>query len=701
MPAAPLHFVPLWRTAPFFRLLLPLACGILLAFYVPMGTSTALWIAVMALLLLVIGHLNALRYPVFYGIVHFVFWLAFGHALYTLNHFENDANFIGKAYKPGTLLAATLTTPPEPKPKSYRAEASVVQWDQSTRHWKPLSGGIILYFNKDSLPGDLGIGSRVAFTKALQPIRSSGNPGSFDYRQYAAAQGLFFQVYLKPGEYAADEVKSGYWLRAWPIKARNHLLGVLRKYIPDPKTLGVAEALLTGYRNDMDKELNWQYAGTGVAHIIAISGLHLGMIQAGLLFLLMPLRKIRHGKNIRALVVILLLWVFTIITGAGPSVLRSALMFTILLFGEVIGRKGNSYNSLAASAFILLLLNPGVLFDVGFQLSYSAVLSIFMFNRPIAQWVQTGNKWVDKTWQVFSVTLAAQILTLPFVVYYFNQFPVYFLLANLAAIPLSWLALNLSLLLTLFFFWLPPVAAMLGRGIHISIAAMNQSIAWIDRLPMSRIENIYLPLPQAILLMVMIAFLSAWFLLRHKGSAVIAFGGLLALIIYREMLWQQNSFRQKLVVYNISGHTAIDLFSGHSATFWGDRECLTNPGIYRMNINPARIRLQAKDTAILPRDTSGFQWLNFSGTRILVLDKEPDIRRSDTASADILLLAANIRAKPAWILEKIKCKNIVAGPQMPFYRIRQWQIAADSLHLRLHPVAEKGAFILDLSSPGP
>jgi competence protein ComEC len=543
------------------------------------------------------------------------------------------------------------------------------------------------------------MGGKIAFTKALQPIRGAGNPGGFDYARYAADHGWFYQLYVKHGEYVISTEKVNAGWRNFPYKARNFLLATLRKYIPNPLNLGVAEALLTGYRNDMDKELSMEYAGSGVAHIIAISGLHLGMIQAGLLVLLTPLARLRHGKNIRALIVIICLWVFTLITGAGPSVVRSAIMFTILLFGDVIGRKGNSYNSLAASAFLLLMWNPVVLFDVGFQLSYSAVLSIFMFSAPIGRWVQSGNRWINKGWQMLSVTLAAQILTLPFVVYYFHQFPVYFLLANLLAIPLSWLALNLSLLLTIFFFWLPPVASWLGKGIDLSIAAMNESILIINALPMSRIENIYLPLPQAILLMVIISLLAGWLLLKNKECAVWALGGLLMFIIYREWVWQRNGEQQKLIVYNISGHTAIDIIKGHEAWFWGDSASLADPWVYRNNILPSRILQQVKKQNLLPVDTAVFHQLVVGGQKIVVVDKDLDTRQSGRVETDILVLAANIKAKPAWILEKVACRTIVADAKLPFYRVAQWQIAADSLHLRFHPVAEKGAFVLNLKAP--
>jgi competence protein ComEC len=695
MPNGPVRFVPIWKTAPFLRLVVPLIIGILIGYYFP--TLHLFWLPVTCVLALfyLVAHFRALQYPVVYGIILFCLWVSAGAALFTNNQIESKPYFIGNTYKPGSVINATITSMPELKPNSIRAEARVRQWDSVTNTWTLLAGKIILYFEKDSVLPQYQPGTNIAFTKSLQPIRNSGNPGAFKYKEYAASNDWFYQVYLKKGECLIATEKENPGWRIWPMKARENLLTTLRKYIPDKRTLGVAEALLTGYRNDMDKELNWQYAGTGVAHIIAISGLHLGMIQVALLALFAPLKRIKYGRQLVPLLVIGCLWVFALVTGAGPSVLRSALMFTILLFGEVIERKGNSYNSLSASAFILLLFNPNLIFNVGFQLSYSAVLSIFIFSAPIGQWIKTKSKWVNKGWQMLSVTLAAQILTLPFVVYYFNQFPTYFLLANLVALPLSWLALNLLLLLTLVFWWLGPVSKILGSLIHFTIATMNDFIGWIHQLPMARIENIYLSLPQATAMMGVIALVSAWLLLRHKTSAVLALAGLLAFILHREWEWNRQFSRKKLIVYHINRHSAIDMVNGHSAIFWGDMACLEDPLIFRNNILPARILNQVSQSGFIEKDTTGFQMLKVGGKKVLILDKDIDTRRSDKMKVDILILAENIRAKPQWILEKIQCNTIVADAKLPFYRLAQWQIAADSLHLPFHSVAEKGAYQLD------
>ena len=195
--------------------------------------------------------------------------------------------------------------------------------------------------------------------------------------------------------------------------------------IKGDKELGLAEALLIGYKDDLDKTLVQSYTNTGVVHIIAISGLHLGLIYWLLVQLLKPLQRRKYMKWLRPVIIILGLWLFSLLAGAQPSILRSAVMFTCIVIGETIAKKTSIYNSLALSAFGLLCWNPYWLWDVGFQLSYSAVLSIIIFMRPVYNLLYVKNKILDFFWKINAVTIAAQILTLPLSIYHFHQFPVY------------------------------------------------------------------------------------------------------------------------------------------------------------------------------------------------------------------------------------------------------------------------------------
>jgi competence protein ComEC len=680
------------------RLLLPLVVGIISSYYFPGIFWTYLFFG--GLFLLFGGLLLAYRIPNLFGISFFLFGVFAGGYIYYQSFSKNQDDFIGKRYREGELISVSLISPPEPKPKSWRSEGYVSMYDSSSRAWLPLSGKLIVYLSKDSFKNALGPGSVLLIKKPIQPIKNSGNPGAFDYVGYAADNDWYYQVYLRHDEYLVSGKRVSQGWRIWPLKARNHLLNILKKNIPDKRSLGVAQAILAGYRNDMDKELSWQYAGTGVAHIIAISGLHLGIIQAGLLFLFSPFFKRKYGKPTGYMLIIIFLWVFAIVTGASPSVLRAAFMFSLLLFGKVIGRQGNSFNTLCASAFILLLFQPNLLFNVGFQLSYSAVASIFLFSVPIANLIHTRSAFIRKTWSMISVTLAAQVLTLPFVLYYFHQFPVYFLLSNLLAIPLVWLILNLCLLLTLIFWWLPPLAAILGTAIHIVIAAMNSYIDMIDGLPFSRIENISFSLSETVLLIIILAFFARWVLYAHKQAAMAGFTLLSVLFIAREWKWAKSARQVKMVVYNIPGHSAIDFINGHHAEFLGDGVALKDPNLFRNHILPARIQYRVTDAATLLVDSSLFYTINFGGKKILVLNKLPDLTTSRPVKTDILVLAAPIKIAPERILRVVSADTIVADAKMPFYRIKEWQIASDSLHLHFHSTSVNGAFVLDFRREG-
>src|SRR5205814_5677401 len=202
------------------------------------------------------------------------------------------------------------------------------------------------------------------------------------------------------------------------------------------------------------------------------SGLHLGIIYWLLSLLMKPLQNNSRLRWISAMLILGGLWAFSLLAGAGPSVLRSAFMFSLIVFGRTISKNSSVYNNLAASAFILLCIDPFWIWDVGFQLSYAAVLSILVFFKPVYNWFYFENKIVDVIWKMCAVTIAAQILTMPIAIYHFHQFPVYFLLANLVAVPVSSIILLGEILLCCFSFLLP-VAAVIGNILHWMIGLLN------------------------------------------------------------------------------------------------------------------------------------------------------------------------------------------------------------------------------------
>lgn len=686
-------FIPVWRPAPLLKIIFSYGFGAFLYWQFALKGWTVLVAFLSGTLLLLLGYFFLKRPNQIWTIVMHWVLISLGLLNAFLQYLPNHADFIGKHYTKDQPIIATISASTTEKPNSYRAEATVRVYD-SLKGWQSVSGNIILYFEKSKQTEQLRPGDAITFNRPLQGIKNSGNPGAYNYQRQAAFHSLFYQVYLRSHQFT----RVGYtppdvWSR-FLIHTKQLLLDQLRQFIPNKDALGLAQALLLGYREDLDKQLAEEYAGTGVAHIIAISGLHLALLVAPLQFILLPITRLKHGKKYSPILVIIVLWVFALLTGGSASVMRSALMFTFLLGGEVLGKQTNKYNSLAASALALLIYNPFLLWDVGFQLSYSAVLSIFIFNDPIAKWWQPTAWLPQKIWQMLSVTISAQILTLPFVVYHFHQFPVYFLLANLVAVPLSgWILYGLIGLLALS--WWSWLAGYIGVICSWSIGIMNGFVTWVNHLPLSKIDNIYLTIPQTIALFLVIVMAGSWLLRQSKIAfvAMTAFGVLF--FILRGFQWQQLSNQQKLVVYNIPQQTAIDVFRGNRFWYWGDSAVLA-PGFLRnFHVLPSRIVHQATPLGFCQIGPAAFHELQAGSQKILLLHTEPDKKALPVLATDVLIIGANLRINPFQLLEKIKCKTLVTDGNVPDYKVGQWQSAADSLHLRFHPVTQKGAFILN------
>ena len=241
-------------------------------------------------------------------------------------------------------------------------------------------------------------------------------------------------------------------MRSVLISWRRKLLRIIKQYIPGKEENSLLEALMIGYTEDLDRELVQSYSNTGVVHIIAISGLHLTLIYQILQLLLQKINVQKSGKWAKLIILLGSLWTFSFLSGASPSVIRSAVMFSILLVARTLSRESIVYNTLASSAFILLCFDPYWLWDIGFQLSYTAVLSLVIFIKPVRAMLILQNKWLSVLWNSASVSLAAQSLTTPICIYYFHRFPNYFLFCNLLAVPLSSIILVGGTLLFFFIF---------------------------------------------------------------------------------------------------------------------------------------------------------------------------------------------------------------------------------------------------------
>ncbi len=608
---------------------------------------------------------------------------------------EHDTKWIGHYADKTNLITVTLQEPLTAKTNSYKAMAKLESVLVNGK-WVMVKGNVLLYFKKDSIDPALQYGSQIIIQKKLQPITNSGNPGAFDYKQYCAFQDIHYQVYLQPKEYTATGQLNTSFLTQLLINARNNVLSLFKKWVPGQIESGVAEALLIGYRDDLDKDLVRSYSNTGVVHIIAISGLHLGMIYGLLLLFLNPFRKFKWIRFAKPLIILTVIWGFTLLAGAVPSILRSAVMFSFIVIGESLGRRTNIYNTLAASAFCLLVFNPYFFWDVGFQLSYTAVLSIVLFMKPIYKCFYFKNKLLNSIWQLNAITLSAQILTLPIILYYFHQFPNLFLFTNFIAVPLSGFILYGELLL-LVVCKIPILNVYTGKTVSFLITQMNGVIERTDRLPYAVTNNIRINSVQTILLYFAICYFAWWLIKKQTRGLVISIGFLIPFFALNTIQLINLKNQHKLIVYNIPQKKAMDILEGNEFLFLGDPSLTGKTSLENYHLQPARVQYGVDKRDILPNTLISDGMIIGHRKSILVINHSFYFTPSDQKiPVDIIILSGNPKIYISQLASVFTCSQYVFDSSNPMWKIRYWKKDADSLHLRHHTISEQGAFEVDL-----
>jgi competence protein ComEC len=681
------------RTAPFIRLLAALVAGILLQRSLELPATVILAAMVIALPGWVFLRFAAVHHRFRWrwvgGLSICLVLMAAGAALLYTKDIRHRSSWMGHRVAANSLLLVTINEPLAEKTGSFKTIA-VAEAIYLKGKWMPVSGNILLYFKKENIPA-MGYGTQLVIHKSPQPVSSSGNPGAFDYAKYCAGQNIYHQLYLQRSDYALLPTVKKDRFHAVLLSLRDQVLATLQQYIPGEKEAGVAEALLIGYRNHLDKDLVQAYSNTGVVHIIAISGLHLGMIYGLLIAFLKLFRGLKWTRFAKPVIILAVLWGFTLLTGAAASILRSAVMFSFIVIGESIGRKSSIYNTLAASAFCLLVYDPNMLWDVGFQLSYAAVLSIVIFMKPIYRQVYCENKLLSMIWELNSITLAAQILTLPLILFYFHQFPNLFLFTNFIAVPLSGFILYGELLLLLLS-QLPVINTLAGRCVSFMISQMNGVIERTDRLPFGVTGDISFTLLQTMALYAALASLGYWVFYKQSRALVLACAVLVGLAGINCLTSIGQQRQQLLIVYNVPRQSAMDIMEGKRYRFFGDPGLQQDRFLRNFHLQPARIIHGVEARPLLYTQVDE-QLLRTRHKTVLLVN--PFFRRGPAlkrVKADLVILSHSPRISLAQLAAVVDCPQYVFDSSNPLWKIREWKKQADSLHLRHHSVPEQGAF---------
>jgi competence protein ComEC len=696
--AAPVVYF--WKKTPFIRLLLPLIAGILIQWHLQL-TPLMWWLLLAASLAFIsffflISFFRRFKMSWLEGTGISLLFISSGALLTWYNDISHDKSWFGNYYTADASVIVSLDEPVVEKTKSLKANANVNYIDNDGKIINA-KGKIILYFKKDSVLPKIGYGSRVIFHKPLQEIKNAGNPGGFDYKRYSLFQGITHQVYLNSNEFEILRGKENNWVNNVLYAVRDKVLTIFRATIKGDKELGLSEALLIGYKDDLDKTLVQSYSNTGVVHIIAISGMHLALIYWLINTLLKPLGKRKKWKWIKPVVAISVLWSFSLLTGASASVLRAAVMFSFIVLAGSFSRKSSIYNTLAASAFCLLCYNPYWLWDVGFQLSYAAVLSIVIFMQPIYNLFYFKNKLLDHIWKLNAVTFAAQLLTTPLSIYHFHQFPVYFFLTNFIAVPLSSVIVLGEIFLCAVSF-IPSVALIVGKVLSWLIMLMNSYIEKIELVPGSLWDGLQVNIIQAILLFIFIAGLSFW-LMEKVGKGLII--GLVAIFIFftaRSYSFINANHQQKIIVYNVPQRQAIDFINGRNYLFCGDTDLLADDFVRNFHLKPSRVLNRIAPAGSIKEFVIVDKYAGYRNKRILLADTAISFSKQDKkCDVDLLIISKNPKLYIAGLATAFNIKQVVFDGSVPFWKLPYWKNDCDSLHIPYYDVNEKGAFVMNIN----
>jgi len=571
---------------PFVILLIPFLAGITAALNYARFAETSILIIALLILSTTFITLN-IAYKKFN--IYKVRWLGgilinltlflFGW-IATANYNElNRPNHFSKFQS--QLIVAKITSEPTLKNNITTFTANVEQ--SINKKQKTPTSGTLLVTIKDSLAQTLTYGDEILIPANYTPVDPPFNPAEFNYKQFLVNKNIYYQSALYGHKYAVLAHDAGNSIITYALKLRRNLVEKLKTNMHDANAIAVASTMLLGYRTDLSNDVLQAYSQTGTVYVLTVSGSQVAIIYFLLGYLLSFLSRHKYGKILRAIIIISVLCGYALLTGFSPAVCRAVLVVTMIIIGKTYNRYINTLNILAFSAFVLLLSDPYLITEVGFQLAFLAVGGLIVLRPIVYNWFRFKNKLIDKLWAICSVSIAAQIITFPLSAFYFHQFPVYFLVSNVLVIIPTAIIMYTGLLYLL----LPRMAFVshcLGWLLEKTILLMNKGLTAIEQFPLATINKIWLNTYEYLLLYALILSLFYFLFDRRIWLLRISLCCLLLLSISFSYKKINSSTTNTITFLNMRSHTGIVMRKGNQAIVLSDLSD-TNKN-YRYSIQP-------------------------------------------------------------------------------------------------------------------
>ncbi|MFT7274985.1 MAG: competence protein ComEC [Cyclobacteriaceae bacterium] len=587
----------------------------------------------------------------------------------------------------------------------YNFEIDQVLTDDSTFK---LVGQIYLYISKDTTRG-LNYGDRLLVVSNFSSISTSRNPEVFDYGRYLKKGKIYGQSFVDSEQIYLKSHEPPNVVYAYFLKLRHKCRSILNRSVIAKREQQIAQALLIGVKDYLTLEVKSAYSATGAMHILAVSGLHVGIIYLFLLVIIKPIKSWPFGRVITFGILVLCIWGYAALTGLSPSVMRAALMFTIVALGDLSAKESSIYNSLGLSALVLLLYDSNLLFAVGFQLSFAAVFGIVYFYPKLYRLVNIDLWIFDKIWSISCVSIAAQLSTFLLSIYYFNQFPTYFLLSNLFAIPGATILLLLGIPLLISGFVLPSVSLLLGQVLEFAIFWLNEAIFSFEKLPGSLVSDLYLQTAELWILypVLILSFLAV----EYRSFSCLLLTTFFALWWTGITISRQArvASQLKLIGYSVPGATVFDVVEGRESSLFYHSSTKPNISNLQFQVDPFRrsgsLPTLTSEVDILTSDlelrrVGPFQFFWWHGIRIAFLDQKIDTYAfPENLQVDVLILSNDAVTDLLQIDSAMNYRDLIVSSDYSSSVLRQVLLQSKQLEIPIHSLTKDGYWMLDLNKP--
>jgi competence protein ComEC len=657
------------------KLTICLVVGILFGFYFPVSAMILIKIVLVGILLFFVTYILAVNKPkqkVYLALITYGLSIVIGVLLITFHTHENQLKHYSSQLHTDGHASVKISIYKKLKPNSFYnkflAKVVSINSDKAT--------GIVLV-NVDSTR-QLAIDDVLYVKTALEEIKKPLNPHQFDFKAYMYKQQVYHQLFLN--EKNSLKLTSQQTLYGVAANIRERINNTLVKYSISKENLSIINALLLGQRQDISKDTYKSFTKSGAIHILAISGLHIGLLMLLLGIVFKPLAYFKTGKKLIPILIIILLWIYAFITGMSASVMRAVTMFSLVTVAIYSNRVTNTYNTLVISAFLLLLFNPFYIFDVGFQLSYSAVFGI-VWIKPLFDTIWKPKYYlVRKLWDVFTVTLAAQFGILPLSLFYFHQFPGLFFISNMVIIPLLGILLGIGILTIVFayFGWIPN---LLFDTFEICIGSLVSFVQFIS----SKEAFVFTEIPFNGLSLVswyvfIVSLILLWKTYSYKRLLFALFSIICVQFAY--LYNKQDSQSSEFVVFNQYKTTLIAKKNGN-----------------QLNYATKNLRyLQSLDNYIVNEFINRTQHDSlknvyvFKNHKILIVDD--DAVYDSSFKPEIVLLTSSPKINLNRLITTLKPKLIVVDNNNYKSYAERWKTTCLNNDINFYNIREDGAFVL-------